>query len=299
MRFFLFAYCFVCFLCSSSCTSAPKNNTLNEKNEPNTSLHIQAKYSPYDSIKISNINQQYSGCKLSTGNIIASIAKEYIGTPYMANTLEGNSAEQLVINIKELDCTTLVEYVLASALLAKKENPSFNNYKETLCQIRYRDGAISDYSSRLHYFSDWLCENIEKGRLSFVNNQFLKPYKKEIRFMSANKQLYPALKDDSLMVARIMQIESNLLHKNLQYVPKNDIHKLENIIKDGDIIAICTNIKLLDISHVGFAVWQNNETHLLHASSKKNEVVISQETLAEYLANSKLASGIIIARAID
>lgn len=37
----------------------------------------------------------------------------FIGTPYVAATLERGDEEQLIINREEVDCTTFVEYVLA------------------------------------------------------------------------------------------------------------------------------------------------------------------------------------------
>ena len=44
------------------------------------------------------------------------IGKSYLGTRYVANTLDRNEVEQLVINTKEVDCLTFVEYTLAQAL---------------------------------------------------------------------------------------------------------------------------------------------------------------------------------------
>ena len=41
------------------------------------------------------------------------IGKSYLGTRYVANTLDRNEVEQLVINTKEVDCLTFVEYTLA------------------------------------------------------------------------------------------------------------------------------------------------------------------------------------------
>ena len=43
------------------------------------------------------------------------IGKSYLGTRYVANTLDRNEVEQLVINTKEVDCLTFVEYTLAQS----------------------------------------------------------------------------------------------------------------------------------------------------------------------------------------
>ena len=44
-------------------------------------------------------------------------AQTFIDTPYTAHTLEMDDEEDLIINCDEVDCTTLVEYVLAMSLL--------------------------------------------------------------------------------------------------------------------------------------------------------------------------------------
>lgn len=40
-------------------------------------------------------------------------AKQMLGVPYVAGTLDGNPSEELVVRTDALDCTTFVETVLA------------------------------------------------------------------------------------------------------------------------------------------------------------------------------------------
>ena len=62
------------------------------------------------------------------------IGKSYLGTRYVANTLDRNEVEQLVINTKEVDCLTFVEYTLAQAL--------GSSFADNLQRIRYRLSLI-------------------------------------------------------------------------------------------------------------------------------------------------------------
>ena len=75
--------------------------------------------------------------------------------------------------------------------------------------------------------------------------------------------------------------------------------KLQNIktaqIKEGDIIAITTSTKGLDVSHVGIAVKVDGEIHLMHASSKEGKVVIDKHSLQEYVRRNR-ATGIRVVR---
>ena len=70
-------------------------------------------------------------------------------------------------------------------------------------------------------------------------------------------------------------------------------------IVDGDIIALTVGIYGLDVSHLGFAVYQGDELHLLHASSSRGEVVIEPIPLSMMLKRSKNWTGIRVIRVSD
>ena len=77
------------------------------------------------------------------------------------------------------------------------------------------------------------------------------------------------------------------------------IHKedYENyMLKDGDIIAITTNIPGLDVVHLGLACYEKGVLKLLHASSTQKMVVVSQEPLAQMLKRNKKFTGIRVLR---
>ena len=63
-------------------------------------------------------------------------------------------------------------------------------------------------------------------------------------------------------------------------------------IKDGDVLAMVTNIKGLDIVHVGFAFWKDNQLHLLHASSSAKKVIEDPKTQYESSKNTKAHIGV-------
>jgi hypothetical protein len=79
-------------------------------------------------------------------------------------------------------------------------------------------------------------------------------------------------------------------------IGKDNVNQQKTRIKNGDIIAFTTKDEGLDVAHVGFAIWQGKNLHLLHASSKESAVVISKKTLASYLKSNKKFTGIIVAR---
>lgn len=230
------------------------------------------------------------------GKTIVAVGKTFTGMPYVARSLEIHSDEKLVINLRGFDCTTYVENVLAFSLLLKKEANEFGAFSSILKNIRYRDGDLAGYTSRLHYFSEWLTNNEEKGLVKNISCELGGvAVEKEIRFMTAHRDLYPGLKDASNF-KHLQHTEQQLSERKLCYIPKEGIAKIESRIEDGDIIALTTSIEGLDVTHTGFAHRKaDGRIYLLHASAS-GQVEIAEKPLRQYLAGIKNNIGILVAR---
>lgn len=224
---------------------------------------------------------------------ILKIAEYFQESPYVANTLDINPKEELVVNLRDFDCATFVESCIALGLTTDQ---SFETFQKNLQKLRYRGGKIEHYGSRLHYFTDWLSENERKGIIKNVSRECGgKPFVKVVDFMTAHVGKYPQLENYRALEA-VRMAEVNLDKQKLFFIPKTLVSKIENYISDGDIIAITTSLKGLDVSHEGFAIRQNGRIHLLHASLDLKKVVITNEPLAEYLAKHPAQTGIMVAR---
>ncbi len=231
-----------------------------------------------------------------TTSIILSTAQFFLNSPYAAHTLEIPRKEQLVVNLREMDCTTFVEYVVAFTLLLKENRTDFERFTQLLACIRYRDGIIDGYPSRLHYFTEWLQNNTDKGILEIVSSELSdEPYNTNVSFMSSNPGSYRQLGNPEY-VSRIEETEKVISGFEMNFIPKDRIVEFESQIKNGDIIAFTTNIAGLDVSHTGFVVHRNGRLHLLHASTRTNQVEISPVPLSEYLAPMGRVTGILVGR---
>jgi len=237
---------------------------------------------------------------LSNGRLIVTTGKLFLQTPYVGGTLDNNDVERLVINLHQLDCTTFIENTLALSKIANQSKTSINDFAKELEFIRYRDGKLKDYGSRLHYFTDWMFDNERKGLLVDITQTIGgEAYQKTINFMSSHINSYPALVRDSSLVDHILQSEKEINSRKHFYIPEDKVQEIENQIKDGDLIAITTKIEGLDVSHTGIAIHINNRLHLMHASSKAKKVVISDIPLAEMIQRNRLQSGIMVSRVIQ
>jgi len=230
------------------------------------------------------------------GEFLLEIGQSFLGAPYGSGPIERKGAEHLVANLREFDCFTFVENVIALAKHLKSREKSFKAFRNLLEKIRYRQGRLNDYSSRLHYFSDWIYDNQKKGMIKDVTKGMGgRPLRKVLTFMTTHPEIYPPLKN-RVVLRRMKSVESAISKRTFFFIPKNRLRRIEDRICDGDLIAITTNREGLDVQHVGFAARVKNRIHLLHASSIEGKVVLSQKTLYRYLMLSRTRTGMMVAR---
>lgn len=231
--------------------------------------------------------------------LIPEIGKYFLGNEYVAHTLEVNDEEKLIINLRELDCTTYAENLLALARTLKSENQTFQQFAAEIKKIRYRDGELDGYPSRLHYFSDWIYNNKDNQLVSTPADSFGEPFPNKVSFMTSNPDSYRHLKENPEYISVIGQQEAVINSNSYYFIPKEKIAEYEHLLKEGDIIGLTTSINGLDVAHVGVLVEQNGKFHLLHASQSNLKVEISDEPISSFLKPNSKNTGIMVARPVD
>ena len=228
---------------------------------------------------------------------------------YVGRTLEPNPmpadlekfVEPLVINLDSVDCTTFVEYISAAVLGRTTITYEGDSILRRFVQaLRYRDGKRGNYASRNHYFTDWILNGEEQGLMTEVSPSLTGAVqqKKAINYMSANKRYYPQLRESTKLVMDVREIENFLSTRFTYYVPSAQIFKCYEQLQHGDIVAFVSGTMGLDIQHVGF-VWKpegSKMPRLLHASSVKGKVVVSDLSLQDYAVEANNCRGIRIVR---
>ena len=230
---------------------------------------------------------------------ILDVAESFLEVPYVAGTLECEGAERLIINEDSMDCTTFVELSVAHWLAKQSQGVTFDEQVE---QMRYRGGVVNGYLSRLHYFTDWVAENTERGiwkeLTPEVDCHIWCSDTLRLSFMSEHPQSYPFLKSNAWAVDSMRAIEQRYSDYPIHYISKEylNLTQAELPIRDGDILALVTTIDGLDVTHLGFAVWKGKTLHLMHASMTHGKVVIDERSLYEYLKPRKKCPGVRVIR---
>jgi hypothetical protein len=233
---------------------------------------------------------------LPLGEIIVAIGRRFVGEPYTPGTLELPGEERLVVNLREFDCVTYVEAVLAMARLVRSGERDFDAFRRELTRIRYRDGRLAGYPSRLHYFSEWISDNARKGVVSDVTQQLGGTRTTEpVNFMTSNAQAYPHMAERANVDA-MRAVEARLSGGARYYIPQQQITGVERGIRNGDVIAATSSVHGLDVAHTGFAIWVDGRLHLMHAPLVGSVLEISPRPLAERLQGIRGQDGIMVAR---
>lgn len=232
---------------------------------------------------------------------VAFFGRAFIGTPYVAHTLEGDE-EILTVNLDELDCTTFVETSMALAYTVGETRRSWRDFVYNLRRMRYRGGEVDGYPSRLHYICDWAVDNIHRGNFKDVTRDFPRSNEmaRTIDFMTSNRDKYPALAD-SANYARIRSIESGYRLHRFPYIKTVDLGNkdMKAAFHDGDVVALVSSLKNLDVTHMGIVVRQDGELYLLHASSKDGKVELTERPFADFMKRNRQWVGVRVFRLLE
>ena len=265
-----------------------------------STIHLAAQerchYTPADSAEVALL--------LKSGHTdLLYYARHFMGRPYVAHTLElYPDDERLVLNMQELDCTTYVDVLAALTLCARRAQTAFSDFVHQLHQQRYWNGECHDYTSRIHYFSDWIRDNSRLGFASEVQRPdppFTAVQTVRVGYMSTHPDQYEALKRHPEYLPAIGRQEADLSGRKFRYIPTAELKNTSAVrqaVHDGDIICIVTMAAGLDIAHLGIAVWHDDGLYMIDASSIHKKVVEESIPLRTYLQRRRNAIGIRVVR---
>jgi len=230
------------------------------------------KYNKWDKSEIdrliNNANNNFANKKIEY------ISQYFIDTPYKHGTLNTDplSPERLVINLKQVDCFTYLDYVTAMTI---SENA--DDFIDKIKRVRYFDSDVS-YEKRKHFFTDWansdgLVKDITPSLPGSVATF------KIINRKSAKESWLENVPQKSRMVS---------------YIPKEKItEEVIDMLKTGDFIGAYSTRRGLDVTHVGILIKNERGVFFRNASSRKSVMRVTDYNMKEYINN---INGIVVLR---
>jgi hypothetical protein len=247
------------------------------------------------------------------GEKLKFISSFWLNRPYMLYCLgegaQGEFDQRPIYRTDAFDCETLVDTTLAVA--HSNDLASFN---KNILNIRYHDNQ-TDFTHRNHFTNiEWNPSNQKQGYVKDITLNIRyqgKPIAIKNQITINKGQWYQKMSDkrvqlcdddSNLKQQKLMQLRAKSKHfgkaiSTLYYIPiqsmfdKNEqpIASIFSQIPNGTIIQIVTpdshtEDKVgtdLDISHMGFAFWENNDLYFRNASLLEQKVIDIK--LSDYL----------------
>ncbi|NKX86200.1 N-acetylmuramoyl-L-alanine amidase-like domain-containing protein [Nocardia coubleae] len=207
---------------------------------------------------------------------IERISARLLGTPYGANMLLGsaNTPEQLVVDLRRVDCFTFLDYVDAASRSSTAEQ-----FFDNLIAARYVDSRV-EFTQRKHFFTDWA----STPRISATDiTADLSP-----AAVTTTKHLN-AKADGTTFLPGVPVVDRAVTHIPSGAVDGGVVAGL----RTGDFIGAYTPAAGLDVTHVGILVHTTDGPVFRNASSLAEHNQVVDTPLLEYV---RTVPGILVLR---
>jgi hypothetical protein len=229
------------------------------------------------------------------GGYLARAAYLQHGVPYeKEDPYRLSERETLRVDLERFECVSFIESSIAVARCgwAGESDPSC--FEREVLLSRYRGGRLSDYSSRLHYFVDWIYDNESRGRLRNLTESLGgEPVRKDFYHLTGRLLVRP---EHSELRRRVRDVEESLSGRSHFVLPRERAPRALAGLSDGDLVAFVRERPGLLVHHAGFVRNVRGHPRLLHASSYHERVVLTPDDVTSYLLRRPERKGVIVAR---
>ncbi len=188
--------------------------------------------------------------------------------------------------------------------MLKKGGRTPDDMLKEVAFTRYRGGGPVDFTTRLHYTTDWFHDNEQKKVVKLLGDlPGAEPYIVQVNAMSAHPENYRQLKAHPEMIPKLRQFEVAINSRTpLNYVPMAKLKDAESQLQTGDIVGVCGYEHGGDIPHTGL-IYRDDAgvPHFMDASSLKRnyKVTIESGPISQSLNWAKYLTGAMFARPLD
>ncbi|MFD8248827.1 DUF1460 domain-containing protein [Nocardia sp. NPDC059691] len=213
----------------------------------------------------------------SKAELIELLSRRFLGTPYGANMLVGSATqpEQLVIDLRRVDCFTFLDYVEALTRSTDREQFTTN-----LIRTRYAGGHV-DFQQRKHFFTDW--SNVTDVAATDITATLSTAAVTVTEHLNAKA-------DGGTYLPGLPVVD-----RAITYIPSAAVGQdVVSGLRTGDYIGAYADQPGLDVTHVGIFVMTDAGPVFRNASSLAGNDKVVDSPFAEYVRSTP---GIVVLRA--
>jgi hypothetical protein len=205
-----------------------------------------------------------------------------------------------LLNTQQLDCVTLVQYVLALAAARARTQPQqtdtalLTQYITQLNRIRYQRADNCVWDNRYFYFTHALRALCAQGLLQEVSASLGTPQATPLSYVSRHPGQFGRIRN----AARLRQVEDSLSVIPQSVIALGQWQRYLPFAQTGDVIVFTTRVPGLDVTHCGFVHRQGDVLYITHASSARRRVLL-REPLCQYLAAHPALPGFAVYRLVQ
>ena len=243
--------------------------------------------------------------QLPIGQCMTKVAMELQGTPYVGFTLELDKDHEICsVNLNGLDCVTFFEDTLDFSRMLKKGGRTPAAMLEEVTLTRYRGGKMGDFTTRLHYTTDWMYDNEKKGVVKVLAPELpgAAKFTQPVGIMSQQPKNYRQLVAHPEFVPVIKKIEDEINSRDTMYVPMDKLGEAQAKLQSGDIVGVATTEEGIDIAHTGLVIAdESGMLHFMDASSAKRNMKVTFEKgpISKAFNWSSKLTGAVFARPLE
>ncbi len=223
------------------------------------------------------------------------VARSWVDRPYGSGG-QGVSAQELLVNLQQMDCMTAVENLMAMQVAGEWYRRGLLSPEEAFVQalmrVRYESYPPCRWEDRYHYLTHAFAAWEANGWGSWL--PLGKPDRRSIRYMSQHRQQYKGFTDWK----KIQAVEKSLSTRPRFWIPEVELGEWLPLLQDGDLVAFIPSDSLLDVAHVGIFFWEGGKATFAHASSAARKWVWGED-LCAYLDRREKVIGITVFRPFE
>ena len=189
------------------------------------------------------------------------------------------------------------------ARMIKRRKSSPEDLIAEVRTTRYRGGKMGDFTTRLHYTTDWFVDNEAKGVVKILTPDLpgAQPFTQKVGIMSQHPENYRQLAAHPALLRDIRMAEEKMNARSLRYLPMDKLAAAEHLLQTGDIVGVATTEEGIDIAHTGLCIKdEQGVVHFMDASSSRTSMRVTLEPeISKCLNWSSKLTGVMIARPLE